>query len=703
MARERERRMVLEAAGLLIVQRSEGDMSGPPPPPPKRRVLVRARSRNEAKGRLSGRRGSIGSASVRGELATGTGTRGAALEVTPESHVSEFGVRGSGEVHDGSESATVATKRRPAPAAPVRRRPKRASSSNKDLPPIPNDDDGTAPTPIDHAAQLDDAYARYESFRNTHLEQQQQQQQAANNRLSVISTDSTMTSYSSPTSSFTLVSGGGSTQSRVDLSSSPTSPRESDGRSHRHSHIFSFLRAKTPEPGDHNGGAAGGSGERPRKLTISAPMALGSHLNLAGNASQASITGHPALEMTYGSPLTTTMSNASLLSPPLSTSSTVGGGLRVSGGEVSSPSTREPSPAFGTSWASLVDKAALEGFPVNERKRQEAIFELINTEVAYVRDLQLIVEVFYSYLLDVLSQKEITVVFANIEDILLTNTAFLSSLEERQKDCRLYIDRIGDIILNHLPNMGVYMEYCVNQNTANKVLQSLKQNKPELVEHLNKMKENPAVRNLDLASYLLEPMQRITRYPLLIKQIAQYTSASESVDTVEQKDMSKALELSEKLLGSINETIRDQEGKEILQKLSAGGLWIGQGRLDLTAPTRYMGPRKLIKQGVVLKAKSGRKLRAYLCSDILVLTDENGKSLYRMPIPLAHAQVKVLSTTPREGEHAFQVYQPYPRGGDAISLKALTAKEYKQWVHDLESAIRKCRHAEERAVRRGMR
>ena len=45
------------------------------------------------------------------------------------------------------------------------------------------------------------------------------------------------------------------------------------------------------------------------------------------------------------------------------------------------------------SWASLVEKTALEGIPVHERKRQEAIFELIHTEVAYVRDLQLIVEV----------------------------------------------------------------------------------------------------------------------------------------------------------------------------------------------------------------------------------------------------------------------------------------------------------------------
>ncbi len=77
-----------------------------------------------------------------------------------------------------------------------------------------------------------------------------------------------------------------------------------------------------------------------------------------------------------------------------------------------------------------------------------------------------------------LSTKEITVVFANVEDLLLTNTvrycyscslndlltspscgsqAFVSSLEERQKDCRLYIDKIGDILLSHIPNMAIYM------------------------------------------------------------------------------------------------------------------------------------------------------------------------------------------------------------------------------------------------------
>jgi hypothetical protein len=43
-----------------------------------------------------------------------------------------------------------------------------------------------------------------------------------------------------------------------------------------------------------------------------------------------------------------------------------------------------------------------------------------------------------------------------------------------------------------------------------------------------------------------------------------------------------------------------------------------------------MGQRQLLKEGLLLKAKSGRKLRGFLCSDIMVLTDDLAKTLYRM-------------------------------------------------------------------------
>jgi Pleckstrin homology domain len=88
-------------------------------------------------------------------------------------------------------------------------------------------------------------------------------------------------------------------------------------------------------------------------------------------------------------------------------------------------------------------------------------------------------------------------------------------------------------------------------------------------------------------------------------------------------------------------------------------------RLDLTAPTRNMGPRRLIREGVVTKAKSGRKLRIFLCNDILVLTDENAKALYKM-VRSAAIYVNVLNT------QAIGSLQPIPLSELAMKESAGT-------------------------------
>lgn len=473
-------------------------------------------------------------------------------------------------------------RRRPAPAAPERKH-KRSISGSKDLPPLPEPENES----FDASTHIDDAYNRYESFR-----------QSQANRLSV-------GSFEAPSSPTTTIS-------------SIPPPKETEGRSY--SGFMQFLgRTKTPV-------------EQDKRLIISAPI----------------------------------------LGPP--------------------PEDRAQSPAFGSSWSSLVDKSALEGIPSQERRRQEAIFELITTENAYVRDLQLVVEVFYSSMMPLLDRKGTTVVFANIEDILLNNTSFLSFLEERQKDCRLYIDKIGDILSAQMPNMNVYMEYCVNQSNAIKVLKSLRDSNPELAAHLQRLRDDPTTRNLDLSSFLLIPMQRITRYPLLIRQILHYTDSAD-----EQRLVQGALDTAEKILNKINETIRDQEGRETLKRISEN-LWIGQGRLDLTAPTRYMGPRKLLKEGTLLKAKSGRKLHAFLCSDIFVLTDDPMKNLYRMPIALSEAQVKDLPGG--RDDTGFQISLPYPRGGDTVGLRATSVRDCQLWVQEIEAAALRCKEAEKRSLRK---
>ena len=138
--------------------------------------------------------------------------------------------------------------------------------------------------------------------------------------------------------------------------------------------------------------------------------------------------------------------------------------------------------------------------------------------------------------------------------------------------------------------------------------------------------------------------------------------------------------MAEKLLEHINEAIREQESYETLKNISQN-LWIGTGwvfssflfflvlmdsldnsRLDLTAPTRHMGPRRLLKQGPLMKSKSRKKLRAFLCSDTLVLLDDAQKNLYRM----VRSSLLFISHSLTKRPHQYSAYPACPFPGEGI-------------------------------------
>lgn len=64
-------------------------------------------------------------------------------------------------------------------------------------------------------------------------------------------------------------------------------------------------------------------------------------------------------------------------------------------------------------------------------------------------------------------------------------------------------------------------------------------------------------------------MQRITRYPLLLRQILQYTASDQDFPAVQA-----ALSEAESITAAINESVREAEGDERLRVLSED-LWIG--------------------------------------------------------------------------------------------------------------------------------
>lgn len=69
--------------------------------------------------------------------------------------------------------------------------------------------------------------------------------------------------------------------------------------------------------------------------------------------------------------------------------------------------------------------------------------------------------------------------------------------------------------------MKVYVRFCSCQLTAASTLQDLQENNAEFRDVSRKCQSDPRTKGLPLSSFLIKPMQRITKYPLLIKKVKQ--------------------------------------------------------------------------------------------------------------------------------------------------------------------------------------
>ncbi|GAA95075.1 uncharacterized protein L969DRAFT_77433 [Mixia osmundae IAM 14324] len=332
--------------------------------------------------------------------------------------------------------------------------------------------------------------------------------------------------------------------------------------------------------------------------------------------------------------------------------------------------------AMGRSWSSLIEPSALQDVPDQERKRQESIFELIETEKAYVRNLQLTVQTFYAPLEPVLGSEASQAIFANLESILVFNTMLLSDLEARQADARLYVDRIGDVVLRHAQDLEVYLPYCSNQSNANTCLTELKRSNAQVA----KICEESRIKDLELEHFLLLPMQRLTRYPLLLQHILHYTDEHHP----DQVDLAKSTAIAEAVLKTTNENIRRQESDSVLAHLSQTLHFAGSSTgIDLTGNTRRQGPRLMLQEGTLTKIRSTRssKLQAYLCNDILLLVSPPDQ-IYKNPLPLEECSVHA----DNRDDCTFQVRYH----GTTVRLRAGTARLAMAWLKDITKAQADC-------------
>jgi len=331
--------------------------------------------------------------------------------------------------------------------------------------------------------------------------------------------------------------------------------------------------------------------------------------------------------------------------------------------------------AFHQPWSQSVDPRILESISPHEKKRQEAIFELIGTEQSYVNDLQLMIELFFQPLASFLSPGEITDLFQNIEEILVTNSLLFSDLENAQQSQNFYIERIGRIFLQHVQSLETYTAYCGNLSAGINFLQTKRQSDKKLAEYLKEAQRNPKSRSLDLSSFILLPMQRITRYTLILKQILQYTPAGHP----DYEDVAQAYELSEATADLINTAARDRENQVKLDTISKmiDFAESGQQHFILNSSTRTLGIRKYIYDSPLEKKKTGKKLHGFLFSDILLLcivkSSRPGVAPYTLYRPYFLLQDVEFQELGGELEFCFAT------AGEVLAVRTGSVSDKKKW------------------------
>ncbi|CAG5853966.1 unnamed protein product [Menidia menidia] len=256
-----------------------------------------------------------------------------------------------------------------------------------------------------------------------------------------------------------------------------------------------------------------------------------------------------------------------------------------------------------------------------EKKRQDYIQELIETEEKYVEDLQIVLDVFYRPMSESgrLKNEEMDMIFVNWKELLACNTKFVKALRACKKTGgeNVPVQKIGPILTEELSHMQPYIDFCSRQFSGAALLQIRTDNEPDFKEFLKKIATDYRCKGMPLSSFLLKPMQRITRYPLHIKKILECTAEGHP----DRSHMKVALDRAEELCQQVNEGVREQENLDKLEWIQSHVQCDGiSENLVFNSITNCLGPRKVLLSGKMYKAKSNKELWAFLFNDFLLLT-----------------------------------------------------------------------------------
>jgi len=201
--------------------------------------------------------------------------------------------------------------------------------------------------------------------------------------------------------------------------------------------------------------------------------------------------------------------------------------------------------------------------------REKILNEILDTEKDYVNDLKIIIDVYKRPMMQsgIITEEQQKALFVNVEDIEhLNRTKVLAILQFRFEVAKRGADsawmmkiNLGDIFTSLSEHLKQYTEYCANQPKALAMLHDLERDNPEFAKFTKDLMENsPEVRGLSLLSFIIKPIQRLCKYPLLLRELINNTDSS----LTDHKQLQEAAKKVSKTVDYVNSMQRKAEDEE---------------------------------------------------------------------------------------------------------------------------------------------
>ncbi|XP_060730253.1 rho guanine nucleotide exchange factor 2 isoform X1 [Tachysurus vachellii] len=360
------------------------------------------------------------------------------------------------------------------------------------------------------------------------------------------------------------------------------------------------------------------------------------------------------------------------------------------------------------SWSLAVDASYLQTHRKDIIKRQDVIYELIQTELHHVRTLRIMEGVFRRGMLEevLLEPGVVHAVFPCLDQLVALHSRFVGQLLSRRNHSlaqgsttNFTIQKLGDVLVEQFSGQNAdemrkcYAEFCSRHLKAVKLYKELLARDKRFQNFIRRVSRGSLLRRHGVQECILLVTQRITKYPVLIQRILDNTKGSEE----EAESLSQALALIRELLSSVDQQVQELELTQKLQEIRA--------RLDPRAETEVRGGgvfrggellrRRLLHEGtLLLKTAQGSRLKdvqVLLMTDILVFMQEKDQK-YFFPCldkpSVLSLQNLIVRDIANQERGMFLISDSTPP--EMYELHGASKEDRNNWMKIIQQAVSRC-------------